>query len=159
MSLLKVSGLILAAYLAAGRTGSVATCLYLGLKPHETLIIALLMDLIQIPVYGLILTLSGRFIKVPERVRKWIDHRTQAIQRRIQSGPNWKRLSRYRPLAVIAVSIIPFRGFGVFSACILAFIMGYGRVAGTCLIMSGSLVGAVVTTLVFYHPARWLSGL
>ena len=159
MSLLKAGSLILAAYLAAGRTGSVATCLYLGFEPLETLMIALFIDIVQIPVFGLLLQASNRFIRLPRRFRAWVEERSRKIKERIEKGAYWKRLIRFQPLAVVAVSIIPFRGFGVFSACILAFIMGYHRFVSTLLIMCGSFVGALLTILVFFFPARWLSAL
>jgi uncharacterized membrane protein len=159
MSLLKAGSLIVAAYFAAGRTGSVATCLYLGIAPLETLIIALFIDVVQIPVYGLLLQASHRFMRLPRRFRVWIEERSQKLKERIEKGTYWKRLTRFQPLAVVAVAIIPFRGFGVFSACILAFIMGYPRFVSTLLIMCGSFVGALLTILVFFFPARWLSAL
>ncbi len=159
MSLLKVGSLIAAAYLAAGRTGSVATCLYLGIEPLETLLIALLIDIVQIPVYGLLLQASNRFIKLPRRFRAWIEERSRKIKELIEKTAYRKRVTHFKPLAVVAVSTIPFRGFGVFSACILAFIMGRRPFESTLLIMCGSFVGALLTILVFFFPARWLSAL
>jgi uncharacterized membrane protein len=159
MSLLKASSLIVAAYLAAGRTGSVATCLYLGIDPLETLIIALFIDIVQVPVYGILLQASNRIIKLPRRFQAWIEERSRKIKDRIERGAFWKRFNRFKPLAVVAVTIIPFRGFGVFSACILAFIMGYRRLVSTLLILCGSFLGALMTILVFFFPARWLSAL
>ena len=159
MSLLKAVSLIMAAYLAAGRTGSVATCLYLGFEPLETLIIALFIDIVQIPVYGILLQASNRFLSLPRRFRAWIEERSRKIKERIEKGLYWKKLIPFQPLAIMAVSMIPFRGFGVFSACILAFIMGYRRLKSTLLIMCGSFVGALLTILIFFFPARWLSAL
>ncbi|MCP4666883.1 MAG: small multi-drug export protein [Deltaproteobacteria bacterium] len=159
MSLLKAGSLVVAAYLAAGRTGSVATCLYLGIAPLETLIIALFMDIVQIPVYGLLIQASHKYIRMPRRFRAWIEERSRKIKERSEKGAYFKRLTHFKPLAVMVVSTIPFRGFGVFSACILAFLMGYRRSLSTLLIMCGSFIGAVLTILVFFFPARWLSAL
>jgi hypothetical protein len=59
----------------------------------------------------------------------------------------------------MAVSTIPLRGFGVISASILCFSLGFSRVYGTVLIMTGSLVGALVTMAVLREPVRMLNGL
>jgi uncharacterized membrane protein len=159
MSLLKTGSIVIAAYLAAGRTGSVATCLYLGITPLETLLIALIMDVVQIPAYGFMLQTSHRYVRFPKRFRTWLEEKSRRIKERIEKRSYWKRVVRYQPLAVVAVSIIPFRGFGVFSASILAFMMGYPRFAGTFLVMSGSFIGSVLSILVFFFPVRWLSAL
>lgn len=159
MSLLELSGLIVAAYLAAGRTGSIVTCLVLGITPLETLVIALLMDMVQMPFYGFLLEASHRHIALPERFRMWVKHRSQKIRERMEGKRYLKRLARYKPLAVIAVSTIPFRGFGVFSACILAFMLGYGRFAAASLIISGSFIGSLLSILIFFFPARWFNAL
>jgi len=159
MSLLELSGLIVAAYLAAGRTGSIATCLVLGITPLETLVIVLLMDMVQMPVYGFLLEASHRHIPLPERLRMWVKHRAQKIRERMEGKRYLKRLARYQPLAVIAVSTIPFRGFGVFSACILAFMLGYGRFTAASLIISGSFIGSLLSILIFFFPARWFNAL
>lgn len=159
MSLLELSGLIVAAYLAAGRTGSIATCLVFGITPLETLVIALLMDMVQMPFYGFLLETSHRHIPLPERFRMWVNHRSQKIRERMEGKRYLKRLARYQPLAVMVVSTIPFRGFGVFSACVLAFMLGYGRLVAASLIISGSFIGSLLSILIFFFPARWFNAL
>ncbi|MCD6561387.1 MAG: small multi-drug export protein [Deltaproteobacteria bacterium] len=158
MSLLKLSSLIFAAYLAAGRSGSIATCLLSGISPLETLIIALLIDLIQLPVYGMIIEASVRHIALPKKFQAWLHKKSNKIEQKIQKKNFWNRLVRYRPLAIITVSTIPVRGFGVLSACILAVMLNFGRVTGTLLIMSGSLIGSILSVLILYYPARWFNG-
>jgi uncharacterized membrane protein len=96
---------------------------------------------------------------MPHRLRAWVDRRSQKIKERIEERVYWRRLIRFQPLAVVVVSTIPFRGFGVFSACLLAFLMGYRRLAGTLLVMCGSFIGSVLSIVVFFYPARWFSAL
>ena len=156
MSLLGMTGVVLGAYLAAGRTGSVAACLVLGVSPWTTLIVALFMDFVQIPVYGLLIELSSRHIPLPEHVRGWGERKAQKLRERLERRRN---LLKYRPLSVIAVSAAPMRGFGVLSACILASLFGYSRTSGTLLIMAGSFIGASLSILVLFWPARWIHGL
>lgn len=159
MSLLKLSSFIVGAYLLAGRTGLVACCLYLGISPLVTLLIALLTDIIQLPVYGLIIEIFNRYMFLPKKMQVWFEKRSNKIQGWIKGNGFLTRLSRFEPLAVAAVSAIPLRGFGVLSACILAAVLKFRRLEGTLLIMSGSFVGAAVSILVFYFPARWLHAL
>lgn len=159
MSVLSLMGVIFAAYLAAGRIGVVAACLIVGISASETFLIVILIDLFQIPVYGLILEKSQWHKILPERFQNWVANRKQKIQRRMESSVLRQRISRFQPMAVVAVSMLPLRGFGIFSACILSFMMNLNRVVATILIMSGSLMGTVLAILVFYYPARWLSAL
>lgn len=155
MSLLGMTGVVIGAYLAAGRTGSVAACLVLGVSPWTTLIVALVMDFIQIPVYGLLMELSSRHMPLPERVRGWGERKARKLRERLDRQRN---LLKYRPLSVIVVSSVPMRGFGVLSACILASLFGYSRTSGTLLIMAGSFTGASLSVLIFFWPARWIHG-
>jgi hypothetical protein len=159
MSLLKLSSLIAVAYLVAGRTGLVACCLYLGISPLVTLLIALLTDVIQMPVYGLIIEISRRYMFIPKKIKSWFEKRSDKIRVWVKGNGFLTRLTRFEPLAVAAVSAIPFRGFGILSACILASILKYRRLKGTLLIMSGSFAGAAVSILVFYFPVRWFHAL
>ena len=159
MSLLKIGSLIAVAYLAAGRTGLVACCLYLGISPLVTLLIALITDIIQIPVYGFVIEISRRYVFVPEKIKSWFEKRSDKIRGWIKGNGFLSRLSRIEPLAIAAVSAIPFKGFGILSACILAAILKYRRLEGTLLIMIGSFVGAAVSILIFYFPVRWFHAL
>lgn len=159
MSVLSLVGIILAAYLAAGRVGAVAACLVVGIVPYKTFLIVISIDLFQIPAYGIILEKSQWHKILPDRFRQWTANRSQKIQSRMEASSLWKRISRFQPLAVVAVSLLPLRGFGIFSACILSFMLKINRVFATILIMSGSFIGTILCILIFYFPARWLSAL
>jgi uncharacterized membrane protein len=126
------------------------------LPAWETLLIALCIDFLQIPVYGHLLEATRDRKWIPERIHTRVSDKMGRLQERMRKSPLWRRVARYHPFAVLAVSTIPFRGFGVFSACILAFLMGYGRLYSTILIMSGSFIGATVSIMVFFFPARWI---
>lgn len=159
MPLLTLIGIICVAYLAAGRMGVVASCLVVGMVPYKIFMIVILMDLFQIPVYGIILEKSQWQKIIPERFGAWIKHRSQKMQNRMEGSALWQRVSRFQPMAVVAVSLLPFRGFGVFSACILSFMLNLNRVYATLLIMIGSIIGTVLSIMVFYYPVRWLDAI
>lgn len=156
--LAKIS-IVITSYVAMGRTGAIATCLYFEAGIVMTVVMALLLDLAQIPVYGLLLEASTHKKMVfGRKVSDWIERRRAKLNEKMDGSKFWSRVMHFKPLAVIAVAVIPIRGCGIISACILSFILGYGRVQGTILIMTGSVVGAVATLAVLYKPVRLLYG-
>lgn len=158
MGLLTHAGLILGAYLAAGRVGSVATCLVLGYSAWETLVVSLAIDFVQIPVYGLLIEASLA-VAASGRLKAWAAKRFARVRRRISQKGVLARLPHSRPLALVVVSALPLRGFGVLSGCILAFVLDCSRFTGTVSIMAGSLLCSSTFILLFYVPARWMGGL
>ncbi len=159
MSVLAKLSIVISSYVAMGRTGAIATCLFFEAGVVMTIVMALLLDLVQIPVYGLMLEASSHK-KMPfgQKITHWIERRRTKLNEKMSGSKFWARVSHIKPLAVIAVSTIPIRGCGIISATILSFILGYGRVRGTLLIMTGSIVGALVTLAVLYEPIRLLYG-
>ena len=155
MSLLTQSGLIFTGYLAAGRVGSIAACLILGISPWATLIIILLIDICQIPVYGMIIESSKKHIVLPKRIQTWVQDKTEKLKIRMKEKVFWQRLIPFQHMTVILVSTIPLRGFGIMSACILAAMLGYGRLLGTVLIMAGSFACSLLSICVFFFPGRY----
>jgi uncharacterized membrane protein len=45
---------------------------------------------------------------------------------------------------LILLSALPIRGFGILSASIVSFFLKKGRVEGTALLMTGSLIGIFI---------------
>jgi uncharacterized membrane protein len=155
VSLLSQSGLIFVAYLAAGRVGAIATCLILGISPWETLFIALLIDGCQIPVYGLILETSKKHVALPKRFQNWAEAKSEKFKTRVLEKKSWQHVLRFQPAAIVIVSTVPIRGFGVLSACILAVMLGYDRIYGTVLIMIGSFIGSFLSVWAIFFPGRF----
>jgi uncharacterized membrane protein len=153
--MLSQSGIIFTAYVAAGRVGAVAACLFLGISPWETLIIAVLIDLFQIPVYGFALETSKKHVVLPRRFQGWVNRKSEKFRTRVQGKKYWPKLLRYRHLAIIVVTTVPFRGFGVLSATVLAVMLGYGRVHGTILIATGSIIGSFFAVWAVLFPGRY----
>lgn len=154
--MLSQSGIIFTAYLAAGRVGAIAACLFLGISPWETLIVAVLIDIAQVPVYGLALETSKKHMILPKRFQNWVNNKSEKFRNLIQEKEYWKRLLRYRDLALIVVTSVPLRGFGVLSACILAAMLGYGRIRASILIMTGSVIGSGIAILAIFFPGRYV---
>lgn len=156
MYLLSQSGLILTGYLAAGRMGAIGTCLFLGISPWATLFIAILMDLAQIPFYGLILEVTQKQVFVPERFQNWFNRQTKKIKARMQNKKILQKTRQLQNLGLVLVASVPFRGFGILSACILAFMLGYGRIFSTLLIGAGSLISSTILVCALFFPGRYL---
>jgi len=153
--MLSQSGIIFTAYVAAGRVGAVAACLFLGISPWETLIIVVLIDLFQIPVYGFALETSKKHMALPKRFQSWVDRKSEKFRTRVQGKKYWPKLLRSRHAAIIVVTTVPFRGFGVLSATVLAVMLGYGRVQGTMLIFAGSIIGSLIAVGAIFFPGRY----
>ncbi len=158
MSLLTDAGIFLGAYLVAGRIGLVAACLLSGLSGWQTMAAVILVDYAQIPFYGVLLEVTDKYTRAPERIRQWVGRRTAKMQLWMASGKLIKHLQLSRPMMIVAVSFLPFWGFGIFSACIIAFLLKYDRLPATFLIMAGSLMGATILVALFLYPVSVFHG-
>jgi len=155
MSLLTQTGLMLGAYLAAGRAGVIAACLFTGIGWQKAFVIVCMIDLFQIPAYGLVMETSGRLVTLPRAVARWIDRRKERLSTMMTNRRLFRSLQQAEALSITMVAFLPLRGCGILSASILAFLLGYGRVTATLLIMSGSVAGTALLLLLFYLPVRW----
>lgn len=155
MPVLTQAGLIFSSYLGLGRTGAIAACLFLDIGVGAALGIALLLDLMQIPVYGLLLETSARPAPATQKLSGWVRRHREKWENRLNGEGFWARVARFHPLAVVAISTLPIRGCGIISACVLTFMLGYDRLRGTLLIMTGSLIGALLSLAIIIEPVRF----
>ena len=151
-------GIIFTSYFALGRTGAIAGSFFLNENVLLTLTIALLLDFFQIPVYGIFLESTSKHIGFGRKIGTWLDKKRILWDKRVAAGGFWAKLALIQPIAVIFVSMVPIRGCGIISACVLCFMLGFSRGYGTMLIMVGSALGAGVTMAVLYEPLRLLHG-
>jgi hypothetical protein len=158
MPMLTDAGIIFSSYLAMGRTGAIASSLLLHQDVLLTFMLSMALDFFQIPFFGFILDTSSRSTSLGRRVNAFLDHKRELWRQRMAAGGFWGGLARMQPLAVMAVAIIPIRGCGIISACVLCFMLGFSRIYGTLLIMAGSLVGALATLGILYEPLRLIHG-
>ncbi|MEN8257211.1 MAG: small multi-drug export protein [Thermodesulfobacteriota bacterium] len=158
MSMLTDAGIIFSSYLALGRTGAIASSLLLHEDVLITFTVALALDFFQIPVYGVILDTSSRTTSIGRKFDSFLNKKRQLWRERMAADGFWGWLARMQPLAVMTVAIIPIRGCGIISACVLCFMLGFSRAYGTFLIMAGSLVGALATLGILYEPMRFFNG-
>ena len=158
MSMLTDAGIIFSSYIAMGRSGAIASSLFLQKDIFVILMASLALDFFQIPVYGIILGTSSHATSMGRKFDAFLVKKRELWQERMASGAFWKWLGRMQPLVIIAVAIIPVRGCGIISACVLCYMLGFSRLYGTFLIMVGSLVGALATLGVLYEPMRLING-
>lgn len=151
-------GIIFTSYLGLGRTGAIASSFYLQENVVLTLMTALMLDFFQIPVYGIFLENSSKKTAFGRKISGWLERKRGVWEERIAADGFWAKLSQLQPLAVILVAIVPVRGCGIVSACVLCFILGFSRLYSTLLIMGGSLLGAGITLALLYEPMRLLHG-
>jgi uncharacterized membrane protein len=137
------------AYLVTGRTGALATLLYLGAGFAETMAFSLLLDLGQITLYGALLeNLAGRDGK--NFLSRSIARQQERWKARLKRYSRDNGLTRLRVPAVMVVTMVPFYGFGIHSACVVAFLLKFRPVSGTVTIMAGSLIASLLTWLVLF---------
>jgi uncharacterized membrane protein len=152
------AGIIFTSYIAMGRTGAIASSLLLHENVVITLVVSLVLDFFQIPFYGIILSTSSQTTSLGRKLDTFLDNKRQLWHKRMADGGFWGWVGRMQPLAVIVVAVIPIRGCGIISACVLCFMLGFSRVYGTILIMTGSIIGAMATLGLLYEPLRLIHG-
>lgn len=136
--------LAFSAYLVTGRTGALAVLLYLRTGFPEALGFSLLLDLGQITLYGALLETVARRDGTG-LIPRFVARQQDRWKARLEKLPLGGRLAHLRSLAVMIVAMVPFYGFGIHSACILAFALRFKPLPGTLVIMVASLVATVLT--------------
>lgn len=147
------------AYVILGRTGFIVSSLALGVHPVFALGVSLALDWGQLTAYGLLLDRFCNPRKTRNRFARWIEKRRERWQERLAKGGWWSRLAQTRPLLVMTVATVPVRGFGVLSATLLAFMLGFSPVRGTLAILAGALLGGVATLALYYGGVEIAHGL
>lgn len=132
------------AYLVTGRTGALATLLYMGAGFPEAMAFSLLLDLGQIMLYGPLLEILAGNGKTNFLARS-VARQQARWQARLARFSGRFPLSRLRVPTVATVALVPFYGFGIHAACVVAFLLKFRPVSGTLAIMAGSLAGSLAT--------------
>jgi uncharacterized membrane protein len=102
--------------------------------------LALAYDYVQIPVYGVLLEQSSkRFFVV-----RWLTHKTERVISSLNERPLMKKVMSLGNVGLILLSALPIRGFGILSGSIVSFFLKKGRVEGTILLMTGSVIGIFI---------------
>ena len=145
-------GIVFTSYLGLGRTGAIISSFYLERNVWLTLAVSLMLDFGQIPVFGFMLESATKHTNFGRKIDGWIDAKRMLWEKRMNSDGFWAKVAKMQPLAIILVSMIPIRGCGIISACVLCYMLGIGRIYCTVLVMTGSLLGAGVTLAILYQP-------
>jgi len=123
-----------------GRTASVVFAIINHLPLHFYLPLAWGYDYVQIPVYGFILERSSR---IP--FLRWVGRRLKQASETWQQRRLVQKVSSWGNVGIVLLCALPIRGFGVFSATVLSYLLGKDRVKGTVLLLIGSLLGISLT--------------
>lgn len=123
-----------------GRTASVVFAIINHLPLHFYLPLAWGYDYVQIPVYGFILEHSSR---IP--FLRWVGRRLKQASETWQQKRLVQKVSSWGNVGIVLLCALPIRGFGVFSATVLSYLLGKDRVKGTVLLLIGSLLGISLT--------------
>jgi uncharacterized membrane protein len=123
-----------------GRTASVVFAIINHLPLPVYLPLALVYDFLQIPVYGHLLESSSR---IP--FLRWVGRRLQRASEAWQQRKFVQKVSSWGDVGIVLLCALPIRGFGVFSATTLSYLLGRNRVKGTILLLMGSMLGILLT--------------
>ena len=123
-----------------GRSFSVLFAILNQMSAFLYVPLALAYDYVQIPVYGIILEQSSkRFFPV-----RWLQKKADRILIYMNEKPLFKRILALGNVGLILLSALPIRGFGILSGSIISFFMKKGKLEGTTLLMTGSLIGIFI---------------
>ena len=150
--------IVFTSYLGLGRTGAIISSFYLEQDVWLTLAISLMLDFGQIPVFGFLLESTAKHTAFGRKIDTWFEKKRILWDRRINGDGFWARVGKMQPLVIILVAMIPVRGCGIISACVLCYMLGIGRIYCTVLVMSGSLLGAGLTLALLYQPIMLVVG-
>jgi uncharacterized membrane protein len=123
-----------------GRTASVVFAIISHLPLSIYLPLALVYDFLQIPVYGHLLESSSR---IP--FLRWLGRRVQQASEGWQKRKLVQKVASWGDVGIVVLCALPIRGFGVLSATILSYLLGRNRVRGTILLLTGSILGILLT--------------
>jgi uncharacterized membrane protein len=123
-----------------GRTASVVFAIIYHLPLPLYLPLALVYDIVQIPLYGFLLENSSRlpFLRRVETRLKQASHARQ--QRKLI-----RRVTSWGDVGIVLLCALPIKGFGVLSATVLCYVLGKTPRKGTLLLMIGSMLGILLT--------------
>ncbi len=122
-----------------GRTVSMVYAIYYHLHLPYYIPLALVYDLVQIPLYGYILEHS------PEKFPFWwARKRVERMQMRMREKWFHRWISSMGSIGIILISALPIKGCGILSGSVFSFLIGQKRFEGTLLLMVGSLLGIAI---------------
>ncbi len=150
-------GIVFTSYLGLGRTGAIISSFYLQQNIGLTLVLSLILDFGQIPVYGFLLESTAKHTSFGRKMDVWMARKRLLWDKRLDGDGFWVKMAKIQPVAIILVAMIPVRGCGIISACVLCYMLGVGRIYCTVLVMTGSLLGAGLTLAILYQPVMMLS--
>ncbi len=123
-----------------GRSFSVLFAIFNQMSAFLYVPLALAYDYVQIPVYGIILEQSSkRFLPV-----RWLQKKADRIMIYLNEKPLFKKILALGNVGLILLSALPIRGFGILSGSIVSFFMKKGKLEGTLLLMTGSVIGIFI---------------
>lgn len=127
-------------HFSLGRSFSVLFAIFNQMPVFLYFPLALAYDYVQIPVYGMILEHSSRsFFPI-----RWLKKKTDYFLTHLDERPILKKVMSLGDMGLILLSALPIRGFGILSASIVSFFLKKGKVEGTLLLMTGSLIGIFI---------------
>jgi len=126
-------------HIGLGRKISIPYAIALGANEYFVLMLAIVLDLIQIPVFSHLYAHTSR-IGLVNRIKERIERRSENMED--SKMVNWaKKLGK---IGTIALTAMPFQGGGMWSGVLLASILKLQRWQKYVLLSMGSALGCSI---------------
>ncbi len=130
----------LVAYIVGGRKIAIPYGVAVMGNPWLTILLTLILDLIQIPLFYFIYSESNKKIKMLRKVRA-------RGKKEMKESKVARWAKKFGVAGVFVLSMLPSFGGGIWTAVLLAFILKIDRKISYAIIAIGSLIGITLTGL------------
>jgi len=126
-------------YILGGRPAAILSAQFLGRKIFFLLPVVVMLDTLQIPLfYHLYHTVSNRLV-----IQKFYK-RSEKRKNRLKQSKLFKWLQFLGKPGVVAISMLPFKGFGMWSGVLLSNLLNLPKQTSYPLMIMGSLLGCIL---------------
>jgi uncharacterized membrane protein len=126
-------------YILGGRPAAILSAQFLGRKIFFLLPVVVMLDTLQIPLFNhLYHTVSNRLF-----IQKFFK-RSEKRKNRLKQSKFFKWLQVLGKPGVVAISMLPFKGCGMWSGVLLSNLLKLPRKTSYPLMITGSLLGCIL---------------
>jgi len=126
-------------HIGLGRKISIPYAIALGFNEYYILIFAVLLDVLQIPIFIYIYTHTSK-IPLIRRLKSMIEKRSENLE----ESKIMKWAKNFGKLGTLMLSAMPFQGGGMWSGVLMAFVLKLERIQMYLLLTIGSILGCSI---------------
>jgi uncharacterized membrane protein len=123
-----------------GRTASILAARLAGFNMAVYLPLAIVLDMIQVPLFFLLYEGSGKRVLFLKRMGEWFQRKREGWA----GSPFHQRLILLGQLGVVVMTLLPIKGGGMWSGVLLAHLLRLDRRRSYLLLLAGSVLGGLL---------------